>query len=228
VLLASLTSEVTQAVADHSVPAVMLLMAADALLPVGGELVMLYAGVIAAGAVAGAQVHLFGVTVSEGLPAYLVLALAGTVGYLVGSLAGWWLGKAGGRPLIERHGRLLHLSPQRFAKAEVWFDRHGRAAVLLGRVTPLVRSFISIPAGVLGTPLLLYTALTAIGSAIWCFGFAAAGWAASGTWHEIDHAFHYLDYAVLVAVLVLVAWIAWRAIRPADQAAGGPGDHDGR
>jgi membrane protein DedA with SNARE-associated domain len=210
VLLASLTGELTKAVADHSVAAVIVLMAADALLPVGGELVMLYGGVIAAGAVAGTDVHLLGLTPSHGLPAYLVLSLAGTVGYLIGSLVGWWIGRAGGRTLIERHGTLLHLPPARFARAEAWFERHGRWAVLLGRITPLVRSFISIPAGVLRTPLPIYTVLTALGSAAWCFAFAGAGWAAGGTWHEIDHAFHYLDYAVIAAVLALLVWLAVR------------------
>ena len=70
---------------------------------------------------------------------------AGTLGYLTGSLAGWAIGRAGGRPFIERHGRWLHLGPQRFRRAERWFARYGSAFVLFGRLTPLVRSFVSIP-----------------------------------------------------------------------------------
>jgi membrane protein DedA with SNARE-associated domain len=178
-------------------------MAADAVLPVGGELIMLYAGVVAAGDVAGGHATLFGATLSTGPESYLVLAAAGSLGYLAGALIGWLIGKRGGRPLVERHGRWLHVSPATFERAERWFDRHGDRAVLLGRVTPVVRSFISIPAGVLGSPLGRYAVLTLIGSAIWCFAFAGAGWALGGSWASFHHSFRYADYVAVAAVLVL-------------------------
>jgi membrane protein DedA with SNARE-associated domain len=85
------------------------------------------------------------------LESYLILATAGTLGYLLGSLIGWAIGRWGERSLLERHGRWLHLKPENLERAERWFDRHGRAAVFLGRLTPVVRSFISIPAGALGS-----------------------------------------------------------------------------
>src|SRR4051794_41348884 len=94
----------------------------------------------------------------------------------------------------------LHLSPAAFKRAEAWFARHGKRAVFLGRITPLVRSFISIPAGVLGSPLGPYTLLTLAGSLLWCFAFAAVGWAASGSWESIHHNLRYADYAVVAAV----------------------------
>jgi len=174
--------------------AVFLLMGVDALLPVGGELIMLFAGVVAAG-----------------IGGLVANSLAGSLGYLAGALAGWWIGRRGGRELIERHGRLLHLGPERFRRAEAWFERHGARAVFLGRITPLVRSFISIPAGVLGSPLGRYTLLTLLGSLIWCFAFAVAGYAAGGTWESLHHALRYLDYAVLVGVVVIAVLLAWRA-----------------
>jgi membrane protein DedA with SNARE-associated domain len=212
-MLASLTT----AIAQHGFAAVFALMAVDALLPVGGELVMLYAGVLAAGTVVASHPSLLGWTPAPGLAAYIALALCGTLGYLAGALAGWALGTRGGRPLIERHGRLLHLSRARFARAEAWFDRRGRAAVFLGRITPLVRSFISIPAGVLGSPLGPYTLLTLLGSALWCFAFAGAGWALGGSWETLHHDFRYVDYAiaavVVIGVAVLLARFALR--RPA-------------
>jgi membrane protein DedA with SNARE-associated domain len=183
-----MTRTIVDWIAQHGIPAVFLLMAVDALLPVGGELIMLYAGVIAAGA-AG----------------YIGLALAGSLGYLAGALLGWLIGAHGGRAFVERHGRWLHLSPAAFARAERWFDRHGARAVFLGRITPLVRSFISIPAGVLGSPLGPDAVLTPAGSLLWCFGFAAVGWAARGSWESIHHSLRYADYAVVAAVLVLVA-----------------------
>ena len=212
-MLASLTT----AIAQHGFAAVFALMAVDALLPVGGELVMLYAGVLAAGTVVATQPSLLGWTPAPGLAAYVALALCGTLGYLAGALAGWALGARGGRPLIERHGRMLHLPPARFARAEAWFDRRGRAAVFLGRITPLVRSFISIPAGVLGSPLRPYTLLTFLGSAIWCFAFAGAGWALGGSWETLHHDFRYVDYAVAALVVIGVAVLVARfaARRPA-------------
>ena len=192
-------------IAQHGVYAVFALMAADALLPVGGELIMLYAGVLAAGAASNATVSLFGLDLSSGLESYVVLAAAGSLGYLVGALAGWAIGVRGGRPLVERHGRTLHLSPARFTRAERWFERFGGWAVLLGRVTPVVRSFVSIPAGVLGSPFPAYTLLTLLGSAIWCFGFAAAGWALAGRWETFHHDFRYADYAVVAGLAGAVA-----------------------
>jgi membrane protein DedA with SNARE-associated domain len=200
-----LTGQITTWIADHSVYAVFVLMALDAVVPAGGELIMLYAGVVAAGAIAGAQVTILGAHPATGAESYIVLALAGTLGSLAGALIGWAIGARGGRPLIERHGSRLHLSPPRFARAEEWFGRYGGRAVFLGRLTPLVRSFISIPAGVLGIRLGTYAALTLLASSIWCFGFAAAGWALGGAWHTFHHDFRYADYAVIAVVVVLVA-----------------------
>ena len=157
-------------------------MALDALLPVGGELIMLYAGVVASGAVAGHHAQLFGAALPSGPESFVVLALAGALGY---------------------HGRVLYISPPTFDRAERWFERYGSWAVLLGRVTPVARSFISVPAGVLGSPLGRYTVLTLIGSLVWCFGFAAAGWALGGSWEQFHHAFRYADYAAVALVLVL-------------------------
>ncbi|HEV7773893.1 MAG TPA: DedA family protein [Conexibacter sp.] len=200
-VLASISTQVTDTVAQHGIIAVFVLMAVDALLPVGGELVMLYAGVLAADAVSHATPHVLGLHPHTGLEAYLVLTLAGTLGYLVGSLAGWTIGLRGGRPLLERHGRWLHLPPPRLARAERWFDRFGPAAVFLGRLTPLVRSFISIPAGVFRVPLAGYTLLTFVGGLIWCAAFAAAGWALGDQWEQLDHAFRYVDIVVAAAVI---------------------------
>ena len=175
-------------------------MAIDAVLPVGGELTMLLAGALAAG--------VFGTPPHDPLAEYLRFAAAGTAGYVAGSLAGWWVGRRGGRGLVERHGRRLHLGPERFARAEAWFERHGRAAIFLGRLTPLVRSFISIPAGVLGAPLRPYLLLTTLASALWCFGFAAAGWALGDRYEQLHHDMRFVEAAVVagaLAVLVLVA-----------------------
>jgi membrane protein DedA with SNARE-associated domain len=185
-------------------------MALDALLPAGGELIMLYAGALSAGAIAGQHAVVFGTHLATGIESYVVLALAGSLGYLAGAVAGWAIGARGGRPLIERHGRRLHVAPEAFARAERWFERFGNRAVLLGRLTPVVRSFISIPAGALGSPLGPYIALTLVGSMIWCFGFAAAGWALGDTWESFHHNFRYADAAVVAVVGVGVVALVHR------------------
>lgn len=161
---------------------------------------MLYAGALPTGAVGGHVPAVFGLELHADVRGYVVLALAGTLGYLVGSWVGWGIGRRGGRVLVERHGRWLHLGPERLLRAEAWFTRHGSAAVLIGRLTPFVRSFISVTAGVLGSPLGIYSALTLLGSAIWCFGFAAVGRALGDNYEQADGVAHIIE---LAAVLVL-------------------------
>ena len=209
--LASLTGQLTSWIGHHGAYAIFAIMALDALLPVGGELTMLYAGALAAGAIAGQHPVLLGHQLQTGLESYLVLATAGTLGYLLGALIGWAIGRWGGHALLERHGRWLHLTPESLERAERWFDRHGPAAVFLGRLTPVVRSFISIPAGTLESPIGPYTMLTLAGSAIWCFGFAAAGWALGSSYEQVHHAFRYVDVlAVAGAVGALAAMLLLR------------------
>src|SRR4051794_21023545 len=195
---ATMTAQLTNWIAAHGVAAVFVLMAIDAIVPAGGELVMLFAGALAAGAIAG----------HHGPPLATVIA-AGTLGYLTGSIAGWAIGRLGDRALIERRGRWLHLGPERFARAERWFDRYGAAFVFFGRLTPLVRSFVSIPAGVLEFPFGRYVVLTAAASFLWCLAFGITGYALGSHWDEVHHAFRYADYAAVaalvgVAVVVLV------------------------
>lgn len=212
-VIASLTGQLTGWIADNGAYAVFGLMALDALLPVGGELVMLYAGALAAGALAGKHATLFGAQLAAGVESFLVLAVVGAVGYLAGSLVGWGIGARGGRPLIERHGRWLHVSPQAFHRAERWFERFGPRAVFFGRLTPVVRSFISISAGALGSPPAPYVALTLAGSLIWCFCFAGVGWALGDTWSSFHDNFRYADYAALAGAGGVVAAYLWHRRR---------------
>jgi membrane protein DedA with SNARE-associated domain len=141
------------------------------------------------------------------------MALSGTIGYTVGAVIGWAIGIYGGRPLLERHGRWFHLSAENLDRAERWFDRWQDLAVLVGRVTPVIRSFISIPAGVFETPFVRYTLLTAIGSAIWAFAFAGIGWAAGRSYERFHHDFGFVEYAVVAAILMLLAFWIYRRLR---------------
>jgi len=210
-MTASIGQTLTDAIASHGVSATFLLMAIDALLPVGGELIMVVAGAIAAGAIAG-EPSLFGHSLQSGFQTYLVLALSGTLGYLAGSFAGWLIGSRIGPQTLTRYGHLMHLGPANIERAEAWFDRHGAQAVFLGRLTPLVRSFISIPAGVFAEPLSRYLLLTLAGSALWCFGFAGLGWGLGTSYERADQATHVLEAGMIVAAIVAVA-VLWRRRR---------------
>jgi membrane protein DedA with SNARE-associated domain len=209
-VVASITSSITSFIGDHGVYAVFLLMAIDAVFPAASEVVMVYAGALASGAFPDQHVVLFGSTIPNGAAAYFVMALAGTLGYLVGAVVGWVVGIRGGRPLLERRGKWLHLSPQRLDRAERWFGRWQGWAVFLGRLTPVVRSFISIPAGVFRAPFLPYTLLTLAGSAIWCFALAGVGYGLGASYHSFDDSFRYVEYAIVALVVLLIAGLVLR------------------
>jgi membrane protein DedA with SNARE-associated domain len=212
-ILSSVTELLTDTIGDYGLYAIFFLMLVDAVFPAASEPVMVYGGAVAAGAFAGQDVTLFGREIESGLPAYLAVATAGTIGYLIGSLLGWWIGAAAGRPFLEEHGRWFHLNAAKLDKAERWFDRWDDWAVFLGRITPVARSFISIPAGVFRMPLGRYTVLTLIGSALWCFPLAGIGWALGANWESFHHAFHFIEYLVIAAIVVAAAAIGWRLLR---------------
>lgn len=212
-ILSEITDLLTGVIGDYGLYAVFLLMLIDAVLPAASEPVMVYSGAVAAGAFAGQEVVLFGAEIPEGVWAYIAMASAGTIGYTLGAIGGWAIGYYGGRPYLERHGRWLHLSPEKLDRAERWFDRWDEWTAFLGRLTPVARSFVSIPGGVFHTPLPIYSLLTLLGSAIWCFALAAVGWAMGANWERFHHAFHYVDYAVLAAIAAGVAFLAWKLVR---------------
>ena len=212
-ILSEITDGITSAIGDYGLYAVFVLMFVDAVLPAASEVVMVYAGAVAAGAFAGQDVVFLGRTIDEGLPAYVAMALAGTIGYTIGSIVGWAIGLYGGRPYVERHGRWLHLNMEKLDRAERWFERWEDLAVFLGRLTPVVRSFVSIPAGVLEVPFVRYTLLTLAGSAIWCFFFAGAGYAVGDNWEDFHHAFRYVEYLVAAGIAAIAVWLVVRYVR---------------
>jgi membrane protein DedA with SNARE-associated domain len=209
--MGEVTQWITDVVGDYGLYAVFLLMFVDAVLPAASEIVMLYAGAVAAGAFTGQTVTLFGERIESTPWAYVAMACAGTIGYVGGSILGWALGLYGGRPYLERHGRWLHVTPAKLDRAEAWFTRYGDAAVLIARVMPVVRSFISIPAGIAGMALPRYTLLTIPGSAVWCFAIAGVGVALGTGWERFHHGWRYADYAVLALVVAGVLFLVWRA-----------------
>jgi len=214
-LLASISTSFTGQVASHGAYAVFGLMAIDALFPAFSELVMLYAGAVGAGAFASAHhVSLFGAKIHFGALAFVVMGLAGTLGYLAGAIVGYVIGRLGGRVLLEEHGHWFHVTPERFARAERWFARWGSWGVLIGRVTPVIRSFVSYPAGALEMPVGPYLVLTTIGSAVWAFAIAGIGYALGASYTSFDHGFKYAEYAIVAGVVVagVILFYRWATV----------------
>src|SRR5919109_1498295 len=203
-----ITNAVTGAIGDYGFYAVFLLMLVDAVLPAASEIVMVYAGAVAAGAFAGQTVTVFGAGVESNGWAYVVMATAGLVGYTIGSVLGWAIGLYGGRPFLERHGRWVHVTPEKLDRTERWFERWGEAIVFFGRVTPVVRSFISIPAGVAEMAVGRFTVLTFLGTIPWCFGLAGIGLALGSKWERFHHGFRYADYAIVALIAAGVLYLA--------------------
>ena len=208
-----LALSITDAIGNAGLYAVFGIMALDAVFPAASELVMVYAGALAAGAFPGSTVSLFGAEISSTAWAYIAMSLAGTIGYWLGAVFGWWVGWYGGRPFLERYGRYVHLGPERLEKADAWFETRGDRAVFLGRVLPVVRSFVSIPAGALGVRFGPYNWATLIGSAIWCFAFAAIGVGVGESWERFHDGFRYADIAIAVIIVIVLIYIGAKLLQ---------------
>jgi membrane protein DedA with SNARE-associated domain len=204
---------VTSWLAHYGVVAVFVLMMIDAVFPAASELVMVYAGALASGALAH-EVDVLGWH-GTGFAAYVAVVAAGVVAYQLGSILGWWIGYRGGRPFVDRYGRFLHLSVDQIDRAERWFGRWRGWAVLVGRMTPVARSFVSIPAGLFETPFARYNLLTLAGNLVWCLALAGAGWALGASWDTFHHDFRWVEYLVVAAIVAALAYLVWRRRRTA-------------
>lgn len=192
-------------ITKHGYLAVFVLMVLEsACIPIPSEAVMLFGGALASGAViAGVASHLN----------VVVVALCGTAGNLIGSLIAYAVGRAGGRPLIERWGRYILLRQKELDRSEAFFARHGPIAVLVARVLPVVRTFISLPAGIAGMPLAPFAFLTVLGSLPWTFSLAYAGRALATHWNGVSAAFTPVSIVIAVVIIAAIAWWALHRIR---------------
>lgn len=141
---------------------------------------------------------------------------AGAFGCVVGSLVAYWVGSKGGRPLIERYGKYVLISPRDLDLADRWFGRYGEAIVFFSRLLPVVRTFIAFPAGVARMSLTRFVVYTFLGSLPWCIGLAYVGQLLGEQWDKNDalktwfHRFDFLIGVVIVAAALL--WV-WRHVR---------------
>lgn len=151
-----------------------------------------------------------GFNVANGHYSLVAITLAGVLGNLVGSWVAYGVGYYGRIELLEKHGRWLHVSPKQIARADRWFSRYGAITVLGARMLPLVRTFISLPAGVARMPFWRFTVLTLVGCIPWVFALGLIGYLAKSNWKTWKHDLQYLDYAVLAAVAAAVVWLVIR------------------
>jgi len=175
--------------------------ATDACIPIPGEVIMAFGGALARPS------FLAGVPGGDHTQLNLVLVgVIGTLGSLVGSWIAYAVGRVGGRPLAERWGARIGVRSHELDRAEAWFERRGELAVLVARVIPVVRTFISFPAGVAEMPVVRFTVFTLIGTLPWVFGLAVAGYALADSWQGIASAFTPISIAVGVLAVVGIAW----------------------
>lgn len=163
-----------------------------------------------------AVLPLTGFLVSQGRMSFVGALIASTIGAVAGALILYWMGYVLGedriRALIKRYGRWMLLTEEDLDRSQAWFDRHGRIAVLIGRLAPLVRSLVSIPAGVTRMPLLTFTLYTTIGSALWNAVLIGAGWGLGASWQHVQQYQQYFGYAVLAAIVLAIGWFVWRRL----------------
>jgi membrane protein DedA with SNARE-associated domain len=211
----TLVNETSHFVRDAGLPGIFLLMAlSSACIPIPSEVVMLFAGfAVADPSQSGAHHHL----------TMVGIVLAGLIGTMVGSWVTYAIGRGGRLELLERHGAKLHMGPAQIERADRWFQRYGQPAVLFGRVIPLVRAFVSLPAGIAKMPFWRFTVLSLIGTIPWVLALALIGHAVGGDWTSVRKGFEYVDYVIVALVVAGIAYLVVRRrgrTKPASDTAG--------
>ncbi len=179
----------------------LLMLAESACVPVPSEVIMMFGGALAAGAVAG--VH----------PSLALIVLAGVLGNVAGSYLSWGVGRYAGQPAVRRWGRRIGVREHDIDRATRWFERHGPAAVLFGRLVPVVRTFISLPAGFAGMPAARFGLYTTLGCIPWTAALAIAGYALGANWQHVANDFHGPTYAIAGVIAVALAAAAILRVR---------------
>ncbi|MEA2218923.1 MAG: hypothetical protein QOJ35_1549 [Solirubrobacteraceae bacterium] len=174
-----------------------LMLLESACIPIPSEATMLFAGF----------------NVSEGHYSLVVVTLVGTFANLTGSWLAYAVGYYGRVDVLEKHGRKLHIKPSHLRTADRWFERHGDATVFFARMVPLVRTFISLPAGVARMPFWRFTVLTFLGCLPWVFMLAFIGQQVGQSWAQWKDSLHYVDYAVVAMVIAGAALLVIRRRR---------------
>jgi membrane protein DedA with SNARE-associated domain len=201
-VVASLTDPIVQFAVDTvdalGLPGVFgLMLLESACIPIPSEATMLFAGF----------------NVSNGEYSLAAATAAGVLGNLVGSWIAYAVGYFGRVDILEKHGRKLHIKKSHLEWADRWFQRHGDATVFFTRMLPIIRTFISLPAGVARMPFWRFTVFTLAGCIPWVLLLTFIGKEAGDNWEKWKDSLHYVDYAVVAAIVIGVAWLIIRGRR---------------
>jgi membrane protein DedA with SNARE-associated domain len=187
----------TEVIGDYGYYAVVVLMILEsACIPIPSEVTMVFGGFL----------------VSRGRLDFFWVGMLGTLANVLGSWLAYWVGLVGGRPLIERWGKYIFLRKHELDRAEVWFEKHGEAAVFVSRLLPVVRTFISLPAGVAKMPFVKFTLYTFLGCLPWTFALTWAGFLLGENWET------FLKYGEPVSIaigVILLGFLVWWLVRRA-------------
>ena len=216
-LLASITDPLvefaTDVVADLGLPGIFVLMLLEsACIPIPSEATMLFAGF----------------NVAEGEYSLFVATLVGSVANLVGLVDRLRVGYYGRIDVLEKHGKKLHISKKHLDWADRWFERHGDATVFFTRMLPIIRTFISLPAGVARMPFWRFSVFTFAGCVPWVFMLTFIGKQAGENWEDWKDSLHYVDYAVAALIVIGGIYLVVRYLRNRDDGLGRRGSRPSR
>ena len=193
--MGGLSATIQDWVAHYGYAAVFVLMLLDAAcIPFPSEVTMLVGGWYA----------------SQGKLDVFLVGTLGMLGSLAGSWLAYWVGATAGRGFIERYGRYVLIRPHEMDRVQGWWDEHGEAAVFFGRLLPVVRTFISLPAGIARMPFWRFTAFTLLGVAIWSYAFAFLGYLLGNNWARVTTWF---KLPTLIIIAVLIGGAVWWYLR---------------
>lgn len=193
-ILALISSAIVAVISSLGYAGVVLAMALEsACIPLPSEVIMPFAGFLA----------------SQGRFSLAGVSLAGAVGCTLGSAGAYAVGAWGGRPFIERYGRYLLIRREDLDRADRWFARYGQGATFASRLLPVIRTFISLPAGIARMPFLPFLVYAFLGSLPWSFALAYAGFLLGERWEAVGAVLHKIDWAIVLALVAGAAWFLW-------------------
>ena len=195
VLFEFLSGYITDLICTFGYPGIVFLMTLEsACLPVPSEIVLPFSGF----------------AVQQGRLDFWAVGLAGSVGCLIGSVLSYAVGYYGGRPLLERYGRFILITRHEIDLAHRWFERHGPATVFIARLLPIVRTFVSLPAGIVRMDFKTFVVYSFVGSLPWCFALTYAGLWLKDQWGVLEQYWVYFDVLTVLGIIAFFLYVGYK------------------
>jgi membrane protein DedA with SNARE-associated domain len=196
--LYSVSTLITHVISSSGYAGIFLFMLiSSSAIPIPSEIIMLFSGFL----------------VTQGQISLVGIILTGAFGSLAGSLILYYIGYYGGQPLVEKYGKYLHISSKDLARADRFFLRYADAANFIGRLIPIIRSFISFPSGVAKADIKKFIFYSFLGSLIWSIIFGVAGYKLGQNWDSIHPYFQKADQLLVIIIVALIGWFFYRHFR---------------